>query len=197
MSLINDALKRAKQAQEQAPPPSTPGPQFRPAEPAQFARHGVGFMLPVGLALVALLTLLLVWQLSRNHDSVRALQAGPPAASPAAPPATPMVAAPPATPPASPVTEPAATAPSAPATPAAAVAETSSTNSPAPAEISPPKPPPLRLQAVVLDPKRPSALVNGKTLFLGDRIGAFRLMALDQESATLVSQEETNVLSLP
>jgi hypothetical protein len=188
MSLINDALKRAKQAHDQAPPPPTPGPPFRPVEPAQYARHGVGVALPVALALVALLTLLLVWQLSWSNGAVRALQTEPPPAATNAPPAAPS---------SSTVAESAAPAPGVPATSAAIAAQTVSSNAPAPVEVSPPKPPPLRLQSIVLDSKRPSALINGKMLFLGDRIGAFRLTALDQESATLVSLDETNVLTLP
>jgi len=214
MSLINDALKRAKQAQQQAPPPPNPGPEFRPVEPSQYARHGVGVLLPTALALVALLGLLFLWQLSRNGDSVRALQAGPAPTTPAperralAPREADNTTAqsqspalrdrlPAVTPPASPVPEPVAGAPANASAPAPSVAATASTNSAVAPEPPAPKPPPLRLQAIVFDPKRPSALINGKTLFLGDHIGAFRLVALDQESATLVSLAETNVLALP
>jgi hypothetical protein len=60
-----------------------------------------------------------------------------------------------------------------------------------------PKPPPLRLQVVIYNPSRPSAMINGKTLFIGDHIGEFRLAALTPESATLTSAAETNVLTLP
>ena len=218
MSLINDALKRAKQAQEQAPPTPVPGPPFRPVEPARYARCGVGLVLPAVLALVALLALLLVWRLSRNDNSVRALQAGPPPVlAGAAPPAperrTPAlrepdnIAAPsqsaalreprPEASPANSSPQPAPPAPANASAPAPAAAETVSTNAPVAAEVSAPKPPPLRLQAIICDPKRPSALISGKTLFIGDRIGAYRLVALNPESATLVSSDQTNVLTLP
>jgi MSHA biogenesis protein MshK len=60
-----------------------------------------------------------------------------------------------------------------------------------------PKPAPLRLQAIVFNPKRPSALISGKTLFLGDKLGDARVVAIDRESATLVGGGRTNVLSLP
>ncbi len=61
----------------------------------------------------------------------------------------------------------------------------------------PPKPAPLRLQAIVFNPQRPSALISGKTLFIGDKLGDARVVAIDQESATLVSAGKTNLLTLP
>jgi hypothetical protein len=61
----------------------------------------------------------------------------------------------------------------------------------------PPKPAPLRLQAIIFNPKRPSALISGKTLFIGDKLGDSRVVAIDQDSATLVGGGKTNVLSLP
>ena len=66
--------------------------------------------------------------------------------------------------------------------------------------ITPPQPPkaaPLRLQAIIFNPKRPSALVSGKTVFIGDKLGDARVVAIDQDSATLVSAGKTNVLTLP
>ena len=63
--------------------------------------------------------------------------------------------------------------------------------------MAPPKPAPLRLQAIVYNPKRPSVLISGKTLFIGDKLGDLRVAAIDQESATLVGVDQTNVFSLP
>jgi len=40
-------------------------------------------------------------------------------------------------------------------------------------------------------------MISGKTLFIGDKFGNWRLTAIDQESATLVGGGKTNVLSLP
>jgi hypothetical protein len=70
------------------------------------------------------------------------------------------------------------------------------TNTAPPAEPAPPKPAPLKLQAILYNRAHPSAQISGKTLFIGDRIGAFRLVAVDTESATLVGGGQTNVLSL-
>ena len=47
MSLINDALKRAKQAQQSAPPPATPSLQLRPLESQPPAARGSGLVVPV------------------------------------------------------------------------------------------------------------------------------------------------------
>jgi hypothetical protein len=72
---------------------------------------------------------------------------------------------------------------------------TAVTNAPPIAE-APPKPAPLRLQAIFFNPTRPSAMIGGKTLFIGDKLGQLRVVAIDQESATLAGAGETKVLSL-
>jgi hypothetical protein len=59
-----------------------------------------------------------------------------------------------------------------------------------------PKPVPLRLQGIVFNPKRLSAVINGKTLFLRDRIGEFRVAAIRQDSVTLIATGRTNILTL-
>lgn len=190
MSLINDALKQAKESQQRAPLPPTQGPQFRPVEPAQLARHGLGLMVPVGLALLALLALFFVWQMAQNGGLNKSVEAR--AQSPAA--QTPPHASAPLVPaaPAAPVSP----AP-APASPALANgAAEAGTNAAVVADPEPPKPAPLKLQAILYNPAHPSALISGKTLFLGDRIGEFRLVTMDRESATLVGAGQTNVLSL-
>jgi hypothetical protein len=71
------------------------------------------------------------------------------------------------------------------------------TNSAAMTPPPPPKPAPLRLQAVVFNPRQPSAIISGKTLFIGDKLGDSRVVAIDRGSATLVGAGKTNVLSLP
>jgi len=39
-------------------------------------------------------------------------------------------------------------------------------------------------------------MINGKTLFVGDKLGEWHVRAIDQESVTLVGAGQTNVLSL-
>jgi hypothetical protein len=60
-----------------------------------------------------------------------------------------------------------------------------------------PGPAPLKLQAIVFHPTRPWAMISGKTLFVGDRLGEMELVAVGRESATLVGAGQTNVLNLP
>jgi hypothetical protein len=57
-------------------------------------------------------------------------------------------------------------------TPAAPdVAGLSGTNNPVPV---PAEPPPLKLQGVIIHPTRPSAIISGKTVFIGDAVGEAR-----------------------
>jgi hypothetical protein len=215
MSLINDALRRAKDAQQQAPPQPPLDLPFRPVEPApQDARRSLGLLLPVALVMVALLGLLSAWQWVQKRDSTgttevnartprvaRAIPASQPASAPAA-----ALAAQPD--PASQSVSPPSPATGAPATfaadatsaaihaPAADAQESEVTDTAAMTQPPPPKPAPLRLQAIVFNPRRPSAMISGKTLFVGDKLGALRVAAIDQESATLVGAGQTNILSL-
>jgi cytoskeletal protein RodZ len=220
MSLINDALKRAKEAQQQAPqhPPDLP---LRPVEPGQqCARHSVGLLLPVAFALVALLALFFVWQwaqtrraLGPGEATVRAARApDAPTAAPPAPGPLESAAAMPATatpsdwsaqpastssPASSPTDAPVAEAAAAPTnSPVADAPGSVATNAPPVATLAPPKPAPLRLQAILFNPGRPSAMISGKTVFVGDKVGDLRVTAIDQESATLAGSGQTNVLML-
>ena len=49
---------------------------------------------------------------------------------------------------------------------------------------------------VLFSPSRPSAMVNGKTLFIGDRIGDARVLAITQTTVSVLQDGQTNVLSL-
>jgi hypothetical protein len=225
MSLINDALRRAKQVQQEAHAPLA-GPPLRPVDPPVYVRHGVGIIVPVSMTLVALLGLLLLWQIYQRRDAIKQAEANSQATTPAQEKASAQPQPPIATP--SPQTsgKPTVTAVSstkhedakppvvtptlAAANPtpvdSGAAATLSSTNAAsqtsvvsnaAPAvEPAVPKPEPLRLQGIVFNPRRPSTVINGRTLFLGDRIREFRITAIRQDSVTLVGGGRTNVLSL-
>jgi hypothetical protein len=82
-------------------------------------------------------------------------------------------------------------------TPAADAPESDAAKTAALAPPPPSKPAPLRLQAIVYNPRRPSAMISGKTLFVGDKLGDLRVVAIDKESATLTGGGQTNILSLP
>lgn len=179
MSLINDALKRAQDAQQRSP---APGPQFRPAEPAPAPKHGIGLMVPVIIAVLVFATLVFIWQ-SRQKTAARELL---PATKPLTPPpehATPA-----------PVQVAATSVPAAPIKPAPA----SPTPTPAPAPAAPVAPPvpELKLQAIIFSPTHPTAMISGKTVRIGDKIRTFRVSAITETSTTLVSATETNVMTL-
>src|SRR5437899_1171526 len=126
------------------------------------------------------------------------------ATSPAVAAAQPQPAsAPPAgaeSPAAAPVLSTTSNVPSAPA-PATTVPSTPDgvvADAPAPSDTSPaPKPPPPRLQGILFDPAHPAAMISGRTLFIGDKLGEWRVVAISQESATLVKAGQTNLLTLP
>jgi hypothetical protein len=208
MSLINDALKRAKQA----PPPPTHSHStqlhFRPVEEIKVARHGFGLMMPVAFALVALLVLFLAWELaqqnaatrqsdSAHHSELVARAASPTTTPPLAP--TPAPATPPPV-----VAETLPAAPHESEPPTAPQPSESAAATPAIADATPPvpEPPPapakpaLRLQSIVFDPARPSAMINGKIVSVGDKVGDYHVGAITQTSATLFNSSQTNTLEL-
>jgi hypothetical protein len=221
MSLVNDALRRAKEVQQQAAPRPSSQFQFRPVEPEQRVQHRSSLIVPFLLAGVAVLAFALVWQGSNVQTAaevkvaraltpsmVQAKVAPRSASSPAA--TTTPAAVSPSEP--SPPPQPefiALSAPGGAVTLAAADTDPPSTGTVAKeqeaeavnaAALTPPpqpKPAPLKLQAIVFNPKRPSALISGKTVFIGDKLGEARVVAIDQDSAILVSAGRTNVLSLP
>ena len=208
MSLINDALRRAKDAQQQTPPPTSPELPFRPVEPAQqAARHGLSLLLPAALGALALMVLLFAWALVRTRTAPAPLEVNartanvPPGATPAPAPAVQPT----------PVQQPLATAAHAASAganlasdttaepadePLASVEESEPTNAPVITAPPPPKPAPLRLQAIIFNPNRPSAMIGGKTLFIGDKLGDLRVVAIDKVSVTLTGVGQTKILSL-
>lgn len=184
MSMLNDALKQAKQTQQDNPPP-TPPLQFRPVEPGQ-PNHARAPLLFVGLALALIMVVALggmfVWLVSQNAANelrVAARSADEPATAVTADSKT-VIAAP------LPPTLPPVTIPVEPGTntlPASATAEL-------------PQPLPPNLQGIAFHPTRPLAIVNGKNVVIGDRVGGFRVLAITRRSVTLGSATATNVLSL-
>lgn len=168
MSLVNDALRRATEAQKKinSEPPKLP---LRPAAPPMEEAKGLGLAWPLSLVLFVAVVGLIGW-LNRGGDSLP-VQARTPAA------------------------EIPRTFPTSASVPAAT---NSPTNQPALAAgpSAPPKPEPLRLQAVFFNPRNPSAIIGGKTVVVGDSIRHFRVAAIASNSALLISATETNLLTL-
>ncbi len=226
MSLINDALKRAKDAQQDAPAPVNSGPPLRPVETEILVRHGVGLGIPIILALVALLILFFVWQYAPRRNAARSVsttatetqvrarnlpepnsiqEAQTPSLGTAAAKTTqqpPQQAASQNSTAKSTTSEAtASTASQPPIEPSTATrVETNGTiqgtNAVVAVSSEPAKPSLPKLQGIVFSRQKPSAVISGKTLFIGERIGSFRLVAIAQDSATLVSGGQTNVLTL-
>ena len=80
-------------------------------------------------------------------------------------------------------------------TPKPAVVTNIETNT-TPVVVVPPKPPEPKLQGVLFAATRPCAIVSGQTVFVGDRINEFRVVAISRDSVTMRSETETKVLSL-
>lgn len=220
MSLVNDALRRAQEAQQQAPPPPPSKMQFRPPDATPHARHNLALLVPAALAVVALLALFFVWQWAQEPRGARPQEARaltptssqiaitpqyPSTAMPEPATVSTVVGSPGHSSQAEARSTPVATATEslvAPSTgspaypPIAGPQESAPTNSLAMTPPVSPKTPPLRLQAIVFNPKRPSALINGKTVFVGDKLESSRVVAIDQESATIVGAGKTNVLTM-
>ena len=167
MSLVNDALKRAKQAQQDNPP-ATPPLQFRPVEPANEGHPDSPLLIVgavLGLTVVVLLGGLFVWAVvSRQRADIQAE-------------AKTVQPVPAVTVPVEPVVIPEVT-----------------TNS-QPEVVEPPKPE-FKLQGIFFNPRSPSAVVNGRTVYVGDRVSGFNVIAITPKAVTLTSATETNVLSL-
>jgi hypothetical protein len=192
MSLINEALKRAKQTQQENPP-ATPALEFRPVEPSQSASRRTTLLI-VGMTLVVIMILglagTLIWFVLKSD------RASLPIAARVA--EAPLAALPSEVKPApTPVKE---------ALPAVAPAtgqkfehpdEPNTNRVPVGGEIVEAiQPPALKLQGIFFSPSHPSAVVNGKTVYLGDRVNGFRLVAVSPVAVTFVRATETNVLSL-
>lgn len=218
MSLINDALRRAQEVQEATPPVLDTRTQYKPVEPQPSADPGRAWLPPI--AAILLLTAAVVggvhWLRSSpkpNREAptqaVRASEADEAPTAVAGTTVPTAAAAQPDEP--EPVTEPTRDpAPAtATATPVVAIA-------PAPAPVSPPtaaaEPPPpaaapqaapatdptagLKLQAIIAHPQRPSAIVNGKSLFVGDRLGGLQLVNVTVKSVTFSGSGREHVIRL-
>ncbi len=197
MSLINDALKRAKQNQE-VNPPATPPLEFRPVESSQSDGRRTSLLL-VGLSLVIVtivgMCAALVWYVSQKNGPALLVEASANPRSAVPRTNAPAQPAPKSKPPVM-VVEPAIAAPAATET----VATTSVTNEPivaaVVAAVEALKPAPLKLQGIFFNPKNPSAIVNDRTVSLGERVGGFFVLSISPTAVTLANNAATNVLSL-
>jgi len=173
MSMINDALKRAKQTQDEKPPP-VPPLKFQPVEPGQ----EVSPRSPVVIAGVALgLTVivcaggLLLWLVAQSGGTTLRVEAR-------------------------------TTKPDGLVDPPPAPLAVGGTSGPAagtnsqPAVVEPPPSPELKLQGIFFNPRSPSAVVNGRTVYVGDKVSGFSVLTITPQAVTMATATQTNVLSL-
>jgi hypothetical protein len=190
MSLVNDALRRAKEAQNKSAEPAATAmpaaPQLRPLEPAVAKKDHYTLFLVYAFALVA--AFLMGILLHRQQLTQTALAKSPPTPPAATSKSDPTILQPTTTVSAN---EPAKIAAALPVPPTNSILPLT-----AAVEPLPPKPAPLKLQAVFFSPNRPSAIINGKTVFVGDRAGGYRVTVIGADSATLVGTNQTLVLTM-
>jgi hypothetical protein len=217
MSLLNDALKRARDANERG---RGGGPILPPLQPADSPAR------PAGGPRVVLAVLLVVtigssafflhrWSKSpgttpvgESVDGATALRpqhlsadaptpTGGAEATPVAPPGPDRVERTTDAPNTARSPEVAAVLPA--EGPAAAATTPGSSNAltsalPAAAEAAPP---PLRLQSIIFRLRNPSALINGVMVGVGDSVQGARVVKIDRHAVTLEGKGQTNVLELP
>ncbi|MGO8838203.1 MAG: hypothetical protein ACLQAH_16065 [Limisphaerales bacterium] len=148
-------------SKQDQPAPSKASSGGTPASPAESGSGANrGWLLPLVVVLVVVAVCISIGLAMTRHTAKPGTETAP--AAPAESFSTPATNAP----------------PEAPATNA-----TSGSNSPALV------PPPLKLQGIVYDQARPWAIVNGTTVYSGDRVGDFRVKEISQNTITL---EDTN-----
>lgn len=182
MSLINDALKKASQT----PAPTSPAAT---KEPLRIATHQPAprwpmFVVPPLVAVVFAAGTLLVmrgWQSGAPVSAKEAVTQSSVAASKIDESQAPVSTA-------------ASTANAGTTNVTAATASAASATNSAPAA---PTFPVLKVQGLIWHPQRPSVVINGKSLFIGEKIERAMVTAIDQESVTVVWNGQQRVLTLP
>lgn len=187
MSLINDALKRTQQTTQAGEPPRTDELEMRPIESDQLsASEGGGGAKRIIWVVVLFVVAgnIALWVAIRNPgdpleaaartartdtETLAVRQAG---------------------------SAPAATASSVPAKTTAtdAVRPAATIPSPEPSALERPA---LNLRTIVFHPVRPSAMINGRVLFVGDRVDGYTVTAIGKNDVTLELNGEKVRLSLP
>jgi len=170
MSLINDALKQARRSQQNNPPSGQP-----PLPPVESVSRGAmsWFLLMAIVLLLSVAGFFIGLSLSKHT-----------------PPPPPLATVPATAPQLSPTQQVESVSNST----LAATNTTSVSNEVA--AVPPPPPPEPKLQGILFDPTRPCAIVDGATVFIGGRVGEFRVTAISKDKVTLKSGTGTKVLSL-
>jgi hypothetical protein len=170
MSLINDALKRARQSQQVNIPG---GPPLRPVEPSSGGGMGWILLAVIILLLVAASFFIGMALSKRKPETV----ATAPEISQTQQVASVTAAAISGVPISAPA--PASNAPSSVSINNQTAAISNSIPQP------PPPPPQPKLQGIIFTPPKPWAIVNGKTVYVGDSVGDFTVKEISRNAVTL------------
>jgi hypothetical protein len=197
MSLINDALKRASQTK--LPPQAEIGENLQPVDARQSS-----IWLWVGCAAALMLAgLLATWAIAAGVLADRELKAARkpapemlPRTETTSPVETASYAQAKTNPPEPLQTSAPTLQPLGPATTSVPTNVIPSNNVVA-AVVDPKPAPTLKLQGIFWKPSKPMAMINAKTVGLGDKILGAKVLAIDQESVTLDKAGETVILTLP
>jgi hypothetical protein len=194
MSLINDALKRTQQATQASEPPLLGELELRPLEPAQTSLPteggGAKRLLWIVVLLVVTLNIALwiVFKDRGNETEVAARTTAGEVVPSEIPPSAPATPAP------------EVVAPEVPAEAAASsVAALEAPIELEPALIEPVaiERPEFTLKTIVSHPVRPSAMINNRVLFVGDRVEGYTVVAIGRNDVTLTLGADEVVVSLP
>jgi hypothetical protein len=153
MSLINDALKRARQSQSNPPPVG--GPPLRPVEPRN--NSSLAWLLPAIIIFLIVVACFFIGLAMANRTVTKIVNAPEPDFSNTPP--TEVISAP-------------APQPVVPVEPAVST-----------------EPPPLKVQGIAFDPSKPWAIINGRTVFIGDPVGEFHVKAISKYTVTLAGAD--------
>lgn len=211
MSLINDALKRAKQAQQKNAPPPATGTPMRPVESARPVNPPRSLLLPILAAalLVFVGGILIVVALSRGFrvkpaESVASQSAVVSKDDPGNAARLPRTAGvPPVTSISTsttasqlvPTNPPQFTAAAVSSVVTQAVVTVESSNA-APVMQVPPEPQLPKLQGIVFNPARPTAFLNGKSVVVGARVAQYTVLAITKQAVIVERAGQTNVLTM-
>ncbi|MCU0787595.1 MAG: hypothetical protein MUC91_05300 [Verrucomicrobia bacterium] len=196
MSLINDALKRTQQTTQSQEPPRLDALELHPLEtgphPSQQAGAGAKRIIWIVVLLVVTcnIALWIVFK-DRGHQTqveARTADAELSAYIAPTPEPEPIPVLEPAVPPAPEVPVPAALSNA-----AAGEVEADASLPAVPAV----KRPEFRLKTIVFNPVRPSAMINNRVLFVGDRVEGYTVKGISQDTVWLTRDEDEVAVSLP
>jgi len=196
MSLINDALRRKEDAKRN--PGSTPA-SGAPMQPVHSApKSDASPFGPVLLIVIAIVVVLGGWFLFKGWrgQTPTVVTTTPPVETPVVETAVtqPENEMPPAASPTPPVTNLTVTTTTEPAS--APVTNSPDTDATVAAEPEP-RSPPLKLQGIIFRLRNPTAMINGKSLLVGESVSGARVTKIEKDQVTLERDGKTVLLNLP